>query len=64
MIACDIVERIQKGAKPSDIAILCRTNASGRAVFERLSQLRLPVTTDGDSFYNRRIVRYLLSFFA
>ncbi|MBW9217369.1 ATP-dependent DNA helicase Rep [Anoxybacillus ayderensis] len=63
MIACDIVERLQEGAKPSDIAILCRTNASGRAVFERLSQLRLPVTTDADSFYNRRIVRYLLSFF-
>ena len=63
MIACDIEERLKQGVKPSDIAILCRTNASARAVFERLAQLRLPVTTDGESFYNRRIVRYLLSFF-
>ncbi|AKS37663.1 ATP-dependent DNA helicase Rep [Anoxybacillus gonensis] len=63
MIACDIEERMKQGVHPSDIAILCRTNASARAVFERLSQLHIPVTTDGDSFYNRRIVRYLLSFF-
>ncbi|KFZ42620.1 ATP-dependent helicase [Anoxybacillus sp. KU2-6(11)] len=63
MIACDIEERMKQGVKPSDIAVLCRTNASARAVFERLSQLHIPVTTDGDSFYNRRIVRYLLSFF-
>ncbi len=63
MIACDIDERLKQGVKPSDIAILCRTNASARAMFERLSQLRFPVTTDGDSFYNRRIVRYILSFF-
>ncbi|XWN52100.1 ATP-dependent helicase [Anoxybacillus flavithermus] len=62
MIACDIEERMKQGVHPSDIAILCRTNASARAVFERLSQLHIPVTTDGDSFYNRRIVRYLLSF--
>ncbi|SFA58674.1 DNA helicase-2 / ATP-dependent DNA helicase PcrA [Anoxybacillus pushchinoensis] len=62
MIVCDIQERMKQGAKPSDIAILCRTNAASRAVFERLAQLRLPVTTDGESFYNRRIVRYLLSF--
>ncbi|MCQ5364078.1 ATP-dependent helicase [Anoxybacillus salavatliensis] len=62
MIVCDIQERMKQGAKPSDIAILCRTNAASRAVFERLAQLRLPVTTDGESFYTRRIVRYLLSF--
>ncbi|MBM7702528.1 ATP-dependent helicase [Metabacillus iocasae] len=64
MIVHDIKERIQSGARPSDFAILYRTHSSSRAVFERLTQSHLPFTIeqDADSFYQRRIVRSLLSF--
>jgi DNA helicase II / ATP-dependent DNA helicase PcrA len=64
MIVTDIQERIVQGANPADFAILFRTNASSRAVFERLAGSNLPFTIDLDSesFYDRRIVRSVLSF--
>ncbi|MGX1900594.1 UvrD-helicase domain-containing protein [Thermolongibacillus altinsuensis] len=64
MIAHDIQERIKAGAEPHEFAVLCRTHAATRALFERFSQLRLPfvVDSDGESFYKRRIVRYLLGY--
>ncbi|CAH2713450.1 Putative ATP-dependent DNA helicase YjcD [Neobacillus rhizosphaerae] len=64
MIVTDIQERISKGANPSDFAILYRTNAGSRAVFERLASSNLPFKMDQDSesFYDRYIVRSTLSF--
>lgn len=64
MILTDIQERIEKGARPSDFAILFRTNASSRAVFERLANSSLPFRVDQDieSFYERFMVKGMLSF--
>jgi DNA helicase II / ATP-dependent DNA helicase PcrA len=64
MIVQDIKERIEKGANPSDFAILYRINTSSRALFERLSQSSLPfiIEQDTESFYERRMVKSLLSF--
>ncbi|WP_028402624.1 UvrD-helicase domain-containing protein [Ectobacillus panaciterrae] len=64
MIVTDIKERIEKGATPSDFAILYRTHSASRAIFERLSQSFIPfvIERDADSFYQRRIVRSLLAY--
>lgn len=64
MIVTDIQEKIAAGANPSDFAILYRTNAGSRAVFERLANSNLPfkIDLDADSFYDRYIVRSTLSF--
>ncbi|MCP8968360.1 ATP-dependent helicase [Ectobacillus ponti] len=65
MIVTDLRERIEAGANPGDFAILYRTHAASRAIFERLSQSGLPFTleSDAESFYERRIVRSLLAYF-
>jgi DNA helicase II / ATP-dependent DNA helicase PcrA len=64
MILSDIQERIEKGGRPSDFAILFRTNAGSRAVFERLANSSLPFRLDQDieSFYERFMVKGMLSF--
>lgn len=64
MIVTDIGEKIANGANPSDFAILYRTNAGSRAIFERLASSNLPfkIDLDADSFYNRFIVKSMLSF--
>jgi DNA helicase II / ATP-dependent DNA helicase PcrA len=64
MIVTDIQERIEKGANPGDFAILFRTNAASRAVFERLANSSLPFRVDQDieSFYERFMVKGMLSF--
>ncbi|WLR53799.1 UvrD-helicase domain-containing protein [Mesobacillus subterraneus] len=64
MILTDIKERIQQGKRPGDFAILFRTNAASRAVFERLANSSLPFRLDQDieSFYERFIVKGMLSF--
>ncbi|MDN3015046.1 ATP-dependent helicase [Paenibacillus sp. BSR1-1] len=64
MIVTDIQERITNGANPSDFAILYRTNASSRAIFERLAGSNLPfkIDLDAEAFYDRYIVRSALSF--
>lgn len=64
MIMTDIQERIEKGARPSQFAILFRTNAASRAVFERLANSSLPFRLDQDieSFYERFMVKGMLSF--
>ncbi|MEH7336644.1 ATP-dependent helicase [Neobacillus drentensis] len=64
MIVTDIQEKITNGANPSDFAILYRTNASSRAVFERLAGSNLPfkIDLDAEAFYDRYIVRSALSF--
>jgi DNA helicase II / ATP-dependent DNA helicase PcrA len=64
MIVTDLQERMMNGAKPSDFAILYRTNAGSRAIFERLASSNLPFKMDQDSesFYDKRIVKSVLSF--
>ena len=64
MIVTDISEKITAGANPGDFAILFRTNTASRAVFERLANSSLPfkIEQDIESFYERFIVRSMLSF--
>ncbi|MEW9053654.1 MAG: ATP-dependent helicase [Neobacillus sp.] len=64
MIVTDIQEKIAKGANPSNFAILYRTNAGSRAIFERLAGSNLPfkIDIDTEAFYDRRIVKSLLAF--
>ncbi|HAQ08850.1 MAG TPA: ATP-dependent DNA helicase Rep, partial [Bacillus bacterium] len=64
MILTDIQQRIENGANPSEFAILFRTNAASRAMFERLANSSLPFRVDQDieSFYERFLVRGMLSF--
>ncbi|RHW43247.1 ATP-dependent helicase [Neobacillus notoginsengisoli] len=64
MIVTDIQEKIAGGADPSDFAILYRTHAGSRAVFERLASSNLPfrIEQDAESFYERRTVRTVLGF--
>lgn len=64
MIITDIKERIEHGANPNDFAILYRTNTSQRAVFERLAHSSLPfiIEQDSDSFYERFIVKTMISY--
>ncbi len=64
MIVTDISEKIANGANPADFAILFRTNTASRAVFERLANSSLPfkIEQDIESFYERFIVRSMLSF--
>jgi DNA helicase II / ATP-dependent DNA helicase PcrA len=64
MILTDIQEQISLGANPSDFAILYRTHAGSRAVFERLAGSNLPfkIDLDAEAFYERYIVRSALAF--
>lgn len=64
MIVTDIQEKIVQGANPSDFAVLYRTNAGSRAVFERLASSNLPfkIDLDAENFYERRIVKSILAF--
>jgi DNA helicase II / ATP-dependent DNA helicase PcrA len=64
MIVTDIQEKIMHGANPSDFAVLYRTNAGSRAVFERLASSNLPfkIDLDAENFYERRIVKSVLAF--
>ncbi|WP_226087190.1 UvrD-helicase domain-containing protein [Mesobacillus sp. S13] len=64
MILTDIKERIEQGERPGDFAILFRTNAASRSVFERLATSSLPFRLDQDieSFYERFIAKGMLAF--
>ncbi|MCM3767491.1 ATP-dependent helicase [Neobacillus niacini] len=64
IIVTDIAEQIAAGANPADFAILYRTNAASRAVFERLATSNLPFKIDmaTESFYDRYIVKSTLAF--
>jgi DNA helicase II / ATP-dependent DNA helicase PcrA len=64
MIVTDLQEKISQGANPSDFAILYRTHAGSRAVFERLASSNLPfkIDLDAEAFYDRRIVKSIMSF--
>lgn len=64
MIVNDIKQKIKQGAVPSQFAILYRTNTASRAIFERLIGTSLPfiIDQDGDSFYDRPIIRKMISF--
>ncbi|WP_102271788.1 UvrD-helicase domain-containing protein [Cytobacillus massiliigabonensis] len=63
-IVTDIQEKIEEGFEPKDFAVLFRTNTGSRAVFERLANSSLPfrIDQDAESFYDRFIVRSMLSF--
>jgi DNA helicase II / ATP-dependent DNA helicase PcrA len=65
MVLTDIQAKIEQGANPGDFAILFRTNAASRAMFERLASSSLPFKLDQDieSFYDRFMVRGLLAYF-
>lgn len=64
MILSDIQEKLEKGAQPSDFAILYRTHSMSRAIFERLATSNLPfvIEKDAESFYGRRVIRGMLAF--
>ncbi len=64
MILTDILEKIGQGKRPSDFAILFRTNTGSRACFERLVHSSIPFKIDQDieSFYERFIVKGMLAF--
>ena len=64
MILSDIQEKLEKGAKPGDFAILYRTHSMSRAIFERLATSNLPfvIEKDAESFYGRRVIRGMLAF--
>jgi DNA helicase II / ATP-dependent DNA helicase PcrA len=64
MVVTEIKEKISQGAQPSDFAILFRTNAGARAVFERLVSSNLPfrITQDAESFYDRFIPRSVIAY--
>ncbi len=64
MILTDIQEKIGQGYEPRDFAVLFRTHAGSRAIFERLANSSLPFKLDQDaeSFYDRYIIRSMLSF--
>lgn len=64
MVVSDIQEKIAAGADPGDFAILYRTHAASRAVFERLasSNLHFRIEQDAESFYERRTVKTILGF--
>ncbi|KAB2337242.1 AAA family ATPase [Cytobacillus depressus] len=63
-IVTDIHEKITTGFEPMDFAILFRTNTGSRAVFERLANSSLPfrIEQDAESFYDRFIIKSMLSF--
>ncbi|MBY0120992.1 UvrD-helicase domain-containing protein [Bacillus sp. S/N-304-OC-R1] len=63
-IVTDIHEKISEGFDPLDFAILFRTNTGSRAIFERLTNSSLPfrIDMDAESFYDRFIVKSMLSF--
>lgn len=64
MIVTDLQEKISAGAEPEDFAVLFRTHTAGRAIFERLVNSSLPfrIDQDAESFYERFIVKGILSF--
>lgn len=64
MILTDILEKIGQGKRPSDFAVLFRTNTGSRAMFERLVHSSVPFKIDQDieSFYERFIVKGMLAF--
>ncbi|RDU35603.1 ATP-dependent DNA helicase Rep [Neobacillus piezotolerans] len=64
MVVSDLQEKIAAGADPGDFAILYRTHAGSRAVFERLASSNLPfrIEQDAESFYERRTVKTVLGF--
>lgn len=64
MIVQDIQEKVEAGYQPGDFAILFRTNTSSRAIFERLANSSLPfkIDLDVEPFYERFIVKGMLSF--
>lgn len=64
MILTDIQEKIQQGYQPKDFAILYRTNANSRAIFERLVTSNLPfrIEQNTGSFYSRFIVKSMIAY--
>ena len=64
MIVTDMKKKIEAGAKPSDFAVLFRTNTSARALIERFvsSSISFQLDADGESFYRRKAVRKILAY--
>jgi DNA helicase-2/ATP-dependent DNA helicase PcrA len=61
---CDAVgRRIKNGVKPSDIAVLFRTNAQSRLFEDSMRKRRIPyILVGGMSFYERREIKDCLAY--
>ncbi|QVY62916.1 UvrD-helicase domain-containing protein [Cytobacillus gottheilii] len=64
MIFTDIGEKLEGAFKPEDIAILYRTHAGSRAIFEKLAYSSFPfkIDQDAESFYDKFIIKSMLGF--
>jgi DNA helicase II / ATP-dependent DNA helicase PcrA len=63
LVAQTIAQRIGKGEKPGDFAILYRMNAQSRSFEEQLRRARVPFTIIGGmAFYERREVKDVISY--
>ncbi len=64
MIVTDMKKRLEKGEKPSQFAVLFRTNSSARALIERFISSSIPfqLDADGEAFYRRKSVRKILAY--
>lgn len=62
-IASQITERVQKGAKFSDFAILYRTNAQSRVIEEMLLRMAVPYRIlAGLRFYDRKEIKDIVAY--
>jgi len=61
---CDAVNKcVQEGVRPSDIAVLFRTNAQSRLFEDSMRKRRIPyVLVGGTSFYERREIKDCLAY--
>ncbi len=62
-IASEITERVKKGARFSDFAILYRTNAQSRAIEEMMLQYAVPYRVlAGMRFYDRKEIKDIIAY--
>lgn len=61
-IATDVATKIRTGFKPSEIAILYRTNFASRVLETKLKDMRIPYKIIGDlSFFDRKEIKVCIS---
>lgn len=64
MVLTDILDKLSNGFQPDEIAIIFRTHAASRAMFEQLAYSSIPfvIDQDAESFYERFIVKSMVGF--